>query len=90
MIEHLVPAELPCLEAMPSALACVLTLNGKHYPFVVLLLLGAIMLYQLVSGSLLNLYWGVWFIRKDRPRAFWSVLAIEFAVVLIVFYLGTV
>jgi hypothetical protein len=89
MIEHLAPAAFPCLEAMLSTLSCVLTLNGKHYPFVVLLLLGAIMLYQLVSGSLLNLYWGVWFIRNDRPRAYWTVLAIEFAFVLVVFYLGT-
>ena len=74
---------------MLSIVACALTLNGKSYPFVVLFLTSGITIYQLVSGRLLGLYWRTWLTRKDRPRAYWTALTIEFALILLFLYLGT-
>jgi len=74
---------------MHSLFSCLLVLRGKTYPFVVFFLLLAVLLYQLVSGRLFNLSWGVWLTRNERPRAFWTVIIIEAAVVLTGLYLGT-
>jgi uncharacterized membrane protein len=49
--------------------------------------IGAV-LYQLVSGTLLK-FWGTSTTRKDQPGVYWSVFAIELALVLLAFYLGT-
>jgi len=69
--------------------AYALTLNGKRYPFIVFFFALGIAIYQFVSGRLLNSYWRAWLTRKDHPRAYWTVLAIEFALILLGFYLGT-
>jgi len=74
---------------MLSIFACALTLNGKRYPFVVVLLALGIAVYQLVSGRLLSLYWRTWLTRKDQPRSYWTVLSIEFALILFGLYVGS-
>ena len=74
---------------MHSFPACLLVLRGRGYPLVVFLLLLLIVLYELISGNLLNLSWRVWLTRKERPRTYWSVVAIEAGVVLVGLYLGT-
>lgn len=72
-----------------SILACALTLNGKRYPFIVLFIILMILVYQLASGKLLNLYWRTLVLRKERPRMWWTVFGIEFALALLLIYLGT-
>ena len=52
--------------------------------------MSAIVLYQLASGKLLNLRWGIWLTRKEQPRQYWAVLVVELAVVLVTFYIGSV
>ena len=74
---------------MLSILACALALNGKRYPFVALFILLVILLYQLVSGKLINLYWRTWVTRKDRPRMYRTVFGIEFALALLLLYVRT-
>ncbi len=74
---------------MHSSLAYLLTLRGRTYPLVAFLILLAIVLYQLISGNLVNLSWGVWMTRKGRPGMYWTVLAVEATVILIGLYLGT-
>lgn len=73
---------------MNSYLAYLLILLGGAYPFVGFLVLLAFTFYQLISGKLLNLTWGVWATRKEHPGKYWTVLAVEAAVVLIGLYVG--
>ena len=54
------------------------------YPWIVIWLLVAIMVYQLVYGKLFNLRLKVWLDRNKQPREFWKVFAVEAAVVFIV------
>ncbi len=44
---------------MHSSPAFLLTITGRTYPFVAYLIFLAFVLYQLFSGNLLNLTWGV-------------------------------
>lgn len=73
---------------MHSSLTNLLAILGPGYPFVPLFIMLAIVLYQLISGNLLNLTWGVWATRKEHPRKYWTMLAVEAAVVLIGLYVG--
>jgi hypothetical protein len=50
----------------------------------------AIILYQLFSGKLIGLRWKAWINRKDHPGKFWTVLAIEAAIILMFLYIGGV
>jgi hypothetical protein len=54
-------------------------LGTIHYPVVAFSLALLLVLYQLFAGNLLNLKWGVWVSRKERPRLYWTILAIEAA-----------
>jgi hypothetical protein len=45
-------------------------------------------LYQLVSGKLLNLSWKVWVTRDERPQTYWIVLAAEATAVMFGVCLG--
>ena len=73
---------------MNSSPAFLLTITGRSYPFVAYLIFLVFVLYQLFSGNLLYLTWGVWVTRKDHPVKYWKVLAIEAAAVLIGLYVG--
>jgi hypothetical protein len=75
------------LKAMISILGCVLTLNGNGYPFVALIVFLAAVLYQFVSGTLLQ-FWGASTTRKDRPGVYWVVVVIELVLVLLGLYVG--
>ena len=46
-------------DRMHSSPAFLLTITGRTYPFVAYLIFLAFVLYQLFSGNLLNLTWGV-------------------------------
>jgi len=48
----------------------------------------ALLLYQLGSGRLLNMTWGVWLTREARPQMYWAVLGIYAAIVLAGFYVA--
>ena len=63
-------------------------LRGTSPPLVVCLILLAIVVYQFATSKLINLTWGVWLNRVDRPAAYWSVLSIEAAVALLGLYFG--
>ena len=69
--------------------AYLLVILGPDYPFVAYFICLAFVLYQLISGNLLNLTWGVWVTRKENPGRYWKVLAVEAAFILIGLYLGT-
>ncbi len=73
----------------PSSLFFVV-LQGKTYPFVVFGFLLVVVLYQLISGDILNLSWDVWLTRSKRPSAFWAVLSVEAALALLGLYIGCV
>lgn len=75
---------------MHPFLACLLVLRGRTYPLVAFLILLVIVLYQLISGNLLNLSWRVWVTRRERPGTYWTVLAIEAGVILAGVYLSAV
>jgi hypothetical protein len=75
---------------MFSLLSLAVTLNGEGYPFVVFLFFLLIVLYQLFSGKVLSWSWNVWATRENRPRAYWTVLAIESIFVLFGLYVGTI
>jgi hypothetical protein len=74
---------------MRSSFAYLLVLRGLTYPLVAFLILLGIVLYQLISGNLLNLSWKVWATRRERPGTFWTVLGIEAGVTLIGLYVST-
>jgi len=42
--------------------------------------------YELASGNLLGARWNVWATRKDRPKPYCSLLAIQAAFILFVAY----
>jgi hypothetical protein len=67
----------------------VMSLPGKDNPTVAFIFLLVIVIYQLIAGRLLNLKWGTWVLRKDRPRTYWTALLIEAAVAIFGIYLGT-
>jgi amino acid permease len=50
------------------------------------LLLGVV-LYQLISGRLLDRSWKTFATRSERPRLYWSVLSIETAATLTMAYM---
>ena len=49
------------------------------------LMLGSV-LYQVISGRLLDRSWKTFATRKERPRLYWSVIAFEAAFVLTTTY----
>jgi hypothetical protein len=63
-----------------------MTFNGKHDPFVACLTLFSFVVFQLSSGKLLTFNFRVWLTRKDRARAYWSVLSAEIIFVLTAFF----
>jgi hypothetical protein len=66
----------------------VAVLRGSGFPLIAFLLLFLIVAYQLISGNLLNSKWGIWLTRKERPQMFWTIIALETAVVLVGLYIG--
>jgi len=62
---------------------------GRTNPTAAFALLLGIVLYQLFMGRLLNLKWGVWVTRKERPGIYWTVLVIEATVSILGIYIGT-
>jgi hypothetical protein len=54
-----------------------MTLSGSGPPLVAGSLLAVLVLYQSLSGHLLNQSWGIWLTRRERPRAYWLILSIE-------------
>jgi len=66
-----------------------LVLRGHGYPWIAVFALLAIILYQLFSGTLIGLRWEIWIKRKDQPRKYWTVLAIEDAIVLAFLCIGS-
>jgi hypothetical protein len=48
-----------------------------NHPIFLYLCCFALVVYQFVSGNLLNLKGDVWISRKERPRRYWTVLTIE-------------
>jgi len=59
------------------------------YPIAGFLVLLIFVIYQLVSGKLLTVFWRVWVVRRERPRMYWTILVIEATVVLLCLYIGT-
>jgi hypothetical protein len=77
------------IRQMYSCAVYSLTLRSGTYPWVALLILLAVSLYQLISGNLLSLTWGTWVKRKARPAMYWTVLVLEMVAILVALYLGT-
>jgi len=65
-----------------------LVLRGHSYPWIAVFALLAIILYQLFSGTLIGLSWGIWIKRKDQPRKYWTVFALEMSIFLVFLYMG--
>lgn len=74
---------------MHSLTLCLLSLPGRTNPTLAFVLLLGIVLYQLFTGRLLNLKWGAWATRKERPGTYWTVLVIEATVCIVGIYIGT-
>jgi hypothetical protein len=68
---------------------CSLALPGRTNPTFAFVLMLGIVVYQLFRGQLLNLRWGVWVARRERPGMYWTVLMIEAAVCLLGIYAAT-
>lgn len=66
-----------------------MALPGKSNPTVVFILLLGLVLYQFITGRLLNMKWGTWIARKDRPAMYWTLLLIEAAVAILGIYIAT-
>ena len=60
------------------------------YPWIVIWLLVAIVVYQLVYGKLFNLRFKVWLDRNKQPREFWKAFAVEAVVVFVILVLAAV
>jgi hypothetical protein len=71
---------------MISILATFLVLRGTSPPTIVTVILLGLSTYQLAAGKLLNMRWGIWTTRAQRPRLYWSVVAIEVAIALFGLY----
>ena len=63
-------------------LAYLVTVQNGGFPWIAELFMLALLLYQLGSGRLLNMTWGVWLTREARPQMYWAVLGIYAAIVL--------
>ena len=73
-----------------TSIFSVLTIRGGSYPFVGFGVLLVAVLWQLISGDLMNLAGRSWVSRDDRPKMFWVVFTAEVVVVLLFLYLGTI
>jgi hypothetical protein len=74
---------------MHSLLSFWLPLGGITNPTLAFGLSLVFVLYQLFTGSLLNLRWAVWVRRKERPGLYWIVIGIEAAICVLGIYIGT-
>jgi hypothetical protein len=74
---------------MTSRLIFAFTLNGRRFPWVALIVLISLVLYQLASGSLLKFNSKSTLARESNPRLYWTIVAIESALALVVLYLGS-
>jgi hypothetical protein len=70
---------------LPSCLAYLLTLRGGDFPWAIFLLMLAMLVYQIGSGTLLNQSWGVWVTREARSRLYWTMIAVYTAIVAVFF-----
>jgi hypothetical protein len=66
----------------------ILTLNGQGYPWVVVLFMVGIVIYQLAAGEIIGLRRGPWIRRDDKPGKYWKAFAIEAAVVIVFVCIG--
>jgi len=71
---------------MIRSLMAFLVIRGTGAPIVVTIILLGLATYQLVSGKLLNMRWGIWTTRVERPQLYWSVVLIEIVIALLGLY----
>jgi hypothetical protein len=63
---------------------------GPGFPWVGTIILGTFVLWQLLTGTMVDGRSKPWISLKENPRKFWIVFAIEASVVLVLLAIGIV
>ena len=58
-------------------------IRGTGFPWVASILGSAIVAWQLFTGTMINLRWQPWIIRREQPRKFSIAFAVEALVVVV-------